>query len=277
MKRTNKIYQLSICLILLLFSCSKESSDWNIPKEKKDFHIFVLMGQSNMAGYGELLPQDTILVPKILKLPTLYDKKLDWKPAAHPLHNRLSSDRFGLGLPFAKLYLKKHKGVTVGIIPVAWGGAPIDNINKGSKVYNDFLTKAVYARKHGVIKGILWHQGESDTVDETLANSYEQKLLKMIKDVRTDLGIPELPFIVGNLAEFYGTGKDHCAPQRVKQINKVKNALKNLPTKGVNIGFAESTGAKSIDHHMVHFDRDSYILLGKNYFEEYERITNTNR
>ena len=107
-----------------------------------------------------------------------------------------------------------------------------------------------------------------------MANSYEAKLHQLIKDLRKDLNITNLPFVVGNLAEFYGTGNDHNAPERVKKINQVKKALRDLPSKVKYTGFAESTGGKSIDHHMVHFDRESYIILGKRYAQEMEVLLN---
>jgi hypothetical protein len=260
-------------LLITLNVCSQ------IKVTKENFHIFILMGQSNMSGYGKLLPEDGIPVKDIFMMPTIGEGGHVWKTASHPLHNRLKSDRFGLGLPFAKEYLKTHPGVKIGIIPVAWGGATIDQLNKGSETYNHTITKALFAEQKGIIKGVLWHQGESDTVTKELANLYEKKLHQLIKDIRLDLGILNLPFIVGNLAEFYGTGKDHNKPQRVKQINVVKLALRALPLKVKKTGFVESTGCKSIDQHMVHFDRESYILLGTRYEEAYSQIiknTHTN-
>lgn len=246
-------------------------------KKTDEWHIFILMGQSNMSGYGDLLPQDSIPADGVFYIPTICEGNLVWKKAAHPLHNRLKTDRFGLGLPFAKEYLKNHPGVKVGLIPVAWGGAGIDSLVKSTPAYNDAIAKAKFAAQYGTIKGVLWHQGESDTVNKELADSYEKKLHSLITDLRSDLGIPELPFIVGNLAEFYGTGREHNAPQRISQINQVRTVLQTLPKKVKNTGYVESTACQSIDHHMVHFDRESYILLGGRYAAEFEKIERDNR
>ncbi len=258
--------------ILFCSSAIQSDSDWKIPKRKKNFHIFFLMGQSNMSGYATLEAGDTIPVPHIVKLPTLSTDGLHWQPAAHPLHNRLDSDRFGLGLSFAEAYLKSHQGVTVGLVPLAWGGSGIDNLKKGSAVYADFIKKLAYAKAQGTIKGVLWHQGESDTVTEELAKSYEKKLHQLIADIRADVGDPNLPFIVGNLAEFYGTSKEHNQPDRIERIGIVKSVLRNIPAKLPHTGFVESTGCESIDWHNVHFDRKSYILLGKRYFDVYSTL-----
>ncbi len=271
MKLSVKLGFISACLSLLICGCQEKSTPWDIPNDKNNFHVFILMGQSNMSGYGALQDTDTIPVQRVLKIPTVYEGEIYWEPASHPLHNRLVSDRFGLGLTFAKQYLKEND-VTVGLIPLGYGGAGIDSLMKGSNVYNDFLNKLEFAGKHGDIKGVLWHQGESDTVDEEKANSYGKKLHKLIQDVRSDVGNDELPFIVGNLAEFYGTGHDHNAPERVKRINKVKDVLRNVPQKIKHTGFVESTGCTSIDLHNVHFDRESYIVLGQRYFEAFVKI-----
>lgn len=246
---------------------------WKIPAQKHKFHVFVLMGQSNMSGFGRLVPEDGKPVPGVVKLPTVYTGKLDWLPAAHPLHNRLSSDRFGLGLPFAIEYLKSQPDVVVGLIPVAWGGASIDKFKKGTSTYKDALEKARFAMQRGELKGVLWHQGESDTVNDARANSYRLKLHQLIADLRTDLSDAALPFIAGNLAEFYGTAKEHRHPDRVTRINKVRAVLRELPDQVANTGFVESRDCASPDKHMVHFNRESYQLLGKRYADVYQKVS----
>jgi len=260
-------------LVLASLPAAEDQQDtkaWTIPAEKARFHVFLLMGQSNMSGFGAMLPEDQKPTPHVLKLPTKGTVK--WEPARHPLHNRLKSDRFGLGLPFAVEYLKDKPGVIVGLIPVAWGGAGIDKLKKGTPSYSDALKKAEFAATQGVIKGVLWHQGESDTVSQAKADSYGQKLHRLVADVREDLKNEKLPFIVGNLAEFYGTGKGHSKPDRVKRIDQVRGVLRSLPNKVEHTGFAESTDCSSPDRHMVHFDRKSYLILGQRYAKVYSGV-----
>lgn len=59
-----------------------------------------------------------------------------------------------------------------------------------------------FARKQGVIKGGLWHQGESDTVTQVLVDGYEAKLTWVIADVRAAAEDPLPPFAIGNLPSF---------------------------------------------------------------------------
>ena len=260
--------------IAMLSAMPVQAADdaWVVPADQTKFHVFVLMGQSNMAGYGEILPEDRQPVPRIVNIPNL-PADANWQPAAHPLHNLQKSNNFGLGLPFATHYRDAHPDVTVGLISCAVGGAPISQMNKGSKVYDDAMIKIRRAAAQGTLKGVLWHQGESDTVSDELATGYEAKLHQLIRDIRQDTGIPTLPFVAGDLAEFYGTGKDHNSPARVARIQQVRGALKSLPAKVPHTAFAPSTGAKSPDAHMVHMTRESYILLGQAYFDAWNRIT----
>ncbi|MBI9017501.1 MAG: sialate O-acetylesterase [Phycisphaerae bacterium] len=268
-----RIQAIALSLMLTaLVNITWGSKDAAIPTDKEKFHIFILMGQSNMAGYGQILPGDDVEIDNVLELQGWQPEQYTWQKAAQPIHHRLGSDQFCLAGPFAESYRDSHPGITVGLIPVAWGGAAIDQINKGTKAYDDMLVKAKLAKTQGVIKGVLWHQGESDTVNLANAQQYSQKLKQLVIDIRSDLKIKDLPFIAGNLAEFYGTGPDHNAPQRVKQINMVKAALRNLPNEIANTGFVESAGLKAREKHQVHFDRDSLITFGKRYAAAFQNL-----
>ena len=152
---------------------------------------------------------------------------------------------------------------------MAWGGRSIAQLSKGSEIYGDAIRHTKAAMQVGTFKGVLWHQGESDTVEQTRTDAYEKRLHRLIEDVRKDLGNPQLPFIVGNLAEFYGTGKDHKAPDRVARITKIKEILRRLPKKVPHTGFVESTGCSPAARAKVHFDRKSCLLMGKRYAKVY--------
>jgi len=268
-------YYLSCCLLALMASGEAPA---NIPSSKKNFHLFLLMGQSNMSGGVGLAAGDTKSVPHVLKM--RYAKEGEepkWVPGAHPLHPRRPNKkkRFGPGISFAEAYVADKPGVVVGLIPMAWGGRSIEQLGKGSGIYSDAIRHTKAAMQAGTLKGVLWHQGESDTVEQTRTDAYEKKLHRLIEDVREDLGNSRLPFLVGNLAEFYGTGLDHKAPDRVARISKIKEILRSLPKKVPHTGFVESTGCSPAARAKVHFDRKSCVLLGKRYAKVYaDMITN---
>jgi len=244
----------------------------NVPSSKENFHLFLLMGQSNMSGGVGLAAGDTKPVPSVLKM--RYAKEGEepkWAPGTHPLHPRRPNKkaRFGPGLSFAETYVTDKPGVVVGLIPMAWGGRSIVQLSKGSEIYGDAIRHTEAAMQAGTLKGVLWHQGESDTIDQARTDAYEKRLHRLVEDVREDLGNPQLPFIVGNLAEFYGTGKDHKAPDRVARITRIREILQSLPKKVPHTGFVESTGCSPAARAKVHFDRKSCVLMGKRYAKVY--------
>ena len=262
--------------IVLLAPMASGGAPADIPSSKEDFHLFLLMGQSNMSGGVGLATGDTQPVPHVLKM--IYSKEgtePKWAPGAHPLHPRRPNkkQRFGPGISFAEAYVANNPGIVVGLIPMAWGGRSIEQLGKGSEIYNDAVRHAKAAMQAGTLKGVLWHQGESDTVEQTRTDAYEKRLHCLIEDTRKDLGNLRLPFIVGNLAEFYGSGKDHKAPDRVARINRIKGILRSLPKKILHTGFVESTGCSPAARAKVHFDRSSCILLGHRYAKVYADMT----
>ena len=253
----------------------KDPNDWKIPPAKKEFHLFLLMGQSNMSGGVKIAAGDTQPSPHVLKMLFAREgQEPKWAPGAHPLHPRRPNKKkmYGPGLSFAQTYVADKPGIVVGLIPMAWGGRDIARLEKESAIYNDAIRHAKAAMQAGTLKGILWHQGESDTVEQAKTDVYEKKLHRLIKDVRGDLEEANLPFIVGNLAEFYGTGKDHNAPDRVARIGKIRDILRRLPETIPHTGFVESTGCSPAARPKVHFNRESYDLLGKRYAAVYADI-----
>jgi len=250
--------------------------DWKIPTDNRNFHIFLLMGQSNMAGGipgRELTDEDRTPVPGIV-----IRRGKGWIPAAHPIHLGGKKNGFGLGLPFAKEYKKHHPNVTVGLVPCASGGKRIDLLKKGSNLYRAAMGKSQLDLEMGTIKGILWHQGESDTVTDERADGYEEKLHQLIADVRADFGIRDLPFIAGDLGQLYGIGENPDPdPDKVARVGKVRAALRGIPEKVENTALVETTGLTYSDApKCTHFDKESYIILGQRYAEAYERASKVN-
>jgi hypothetical protein len=280
MNRTTRLWSFLVAWGAIAISVGASSGGapnnadpWQIPTDQGDFHVFLLMGQSNMAGGipgRELTEEDKTPVPGIV-----IRRGKGWIPAAHPIHLGGKKNGFGLGLPFAKEYKKHHPGVVVGLVPCASGGKRIDLLKKGSNLYRAAMGKSKLALEMGTIKGVLWHQGESDTVTDERADSYEPKLHQLVADVRTDLGIRDLPFIVGDLGQLYGIGENsHPDPEKLKRVALVRETLKSLPEKVRNTGFVETTGLTYSDQpKCTHFDKASYITLGQRYARAYQQLT----
>ncbi len=236
-----------------------------IPAKEK-FHLFLLVGQSNMAGRGKVEDQDKIANDRVLML----SKSGEWVTAVDPLHFDKPVAGVGLGRTFGLEVAKATPGITVGLIPCAVGGSPIDTWKPGayypatkSRPWDDAINRAKLARKSGSLKGILWHQGESDST-AALAPGYEAKLHDLVKRLRKELDAPEVPFLVGQLGQF----EDVPWNEDRKQVDAAHRELaKKLP----NCAFVESTGLKHKGD-KVHFDSASYRELGKRYAKVYLKL-----
>jgi hypothetical protein len=58
------------------------------------------------------------------------------------------------------------------------------------------------------LAGFAWHQGWNDGCDVNMTNEYEFNLANLIRDVRRDLNVPNLPFVIG-VSGFNGYHADH--------------------------------------------------------------------
>jgi hypothetical protein len=108
-------------LCALLFANLAVAENAALPAKEK-FHLFLLVGQSNMAGRGTVEQQDKTPHPRVLML----NKEGAWVPAIDPMHFDKSAAGVGLGKTFGTLYADANPGITVGLMPCAFGGSPID-------------------------------------------------------------------------------------------------------------------------------------------------------
>jgi lysophospholipase L1-like esterase len=197
-----------------------------------------------------------------------------WVPAVDPMHFDKSAVGVGLGRTFGIQIADAGPGITVGLIPCAVGGSPIDAWKPGefyaptrSHPWDDAMRRAKLAMQSGVLKGILWHQGESDANDN-LAAGYEAKLHDFIQRLRAELDAPNVPFIAGQMGHF----PDSPWNDAQKQVDK---AHRDLPARVPHTAFVSAEGFRHKGD-KVHFDAASYREFGKRYAEAYARLTRTN-
>ena len=243
----------------------------SVPESPDKFHLFLLIGQSNMAGRGVVEDSDKVVNPRVLML----NKKGDWVPAVDPLHfDKPSIVGVGLGRTFGLDYAAAHPDVTVGLIPCAVGGSAIESWEPGgfddatkTHPYDDAIVRAHDALKAGTLRGILWHQGESDSKPD-LAAVYEQKLHALIQRLRTELSPGQdaaaIPFVAGQMGQFAERPWDDAR----KQVDAVQ---KNLPAVVPATAFASSDGLTHKGDE-VHFDSASVRELGYRYYKAWKGI-----
>ncbi len=227
---------------------------------KENFHLFLLVGQSNMAGRGELTADDTIPHPRVLML----NQAGQWVPAVDPLHfDKPKMVGVGLGRTFAAVVAAAQPGVTIGLVPCAVGGSPIASWRPGeyyqptqSHPWDDAIRRAHLALAAGTLKGILWHQGESDSNRE-LAPVYEAKLHDLVARFRAELRAPAAPFLAGQMGVFPDSPWNEF-----KRV--IDAAHRSLPAQVPHTAFVAADG---LGHKgdKVHFSAEAYREFGRRY------------
>jgi len=255
-----------ICLLALFVSVFTAAEEAPLPSKDK-FHLFLLVGQSNMAGRGVVETQDLVVNPKVLML----SKDGKWVPAVDPMHFDKPAAGVGLGKTFGQIIAEANPDVTIGLIPCAVGGSPIDTWKPGvyypatkSHPWDDMVKRVELALPAGTMKGILWHQGESDST-AGLAETYAGKLQDLVKRLRELVKAPEVPFIAGQMGVF---DEVPWSPEKVL----VDKAHRDLPKEVPHTAFVTAEGL----HHKgdkVHFDSAAYRELGKRYAAAFLQMT----
>jgi hypothetical protein len=230
-----------------------------LPK-KHALRLYLLMGQSNMAGRGKFETEDKTPHPRVL----MFETNEVWLPAVEPV-TKDDNKTHGVGpaLAFAKAMAQKDSSITIGLVPTAEGGTPLKRWERGADLYERAVRRAKLAMKDGTLAGVLWHQGESNTGEKDSADNYGERLAKMISDLRADLNSPDLPFVIGELGEFLIDRKKTAPLLKTTTINA---ALKSIPSKVPHTGFASAKGLKDKGDEL-HFDSASQREFGQRYAE----------
>lgn len=254
--------------LLVLTCCSAlRADDVKVPSNPEQFHIILLVGQSNMAGRGKVAEEDKTPHPRVLML----NKAGEWVPAVDPLHfDKPGIVGVGLGKTFGMDYAEAHPGVTVGLVPCAVGGSPISSWEPGgyhaqtkSHPWDDMLPRAKKALEHGTLKVILWHQGESDS-SPSAAPLYEDRLHALIGRLRTELGASGVSFIAGQMGIFEEKPWSESK-------NEVDRVHRELPKNVENSSFVSAERLKHKGD-AVHFDAASYREFGHRYFKAFQKL-----
>jgi hypothetical protein len=255
-------------MLLLAAGCT---SSVRRPSPVPERQIFLLAGQSNMAGRGVVEDQDRVVHPRVEML----TRTLTWAPAVDPVHFDKPSAGVGPGRAFGIAVSEREGDVRVGLVPAAVGGSPISSWRPGAldaatgtHPYDDAIARARAAMSEGKLKAILWHQGESDATP-ALSVAYADRLRALIARLRADLGDPALPFIIGELGRFEG------APWSEAKI-RVDSAQRAVAATTPNVGFVSSSGLKDRGD-TLHFDAQSARTLGRRYASAYELLVHPPR
>ncbi len=241
-----------LVLIALGLALPHFQAQQSAPTPEK-LHLYLLIGGSNMAGHAEV-PQDA---GEVLDRCYLLNEKNEWEPARNPL-NRHSSvrdqaalEKLGPGYSFARDLLAKDKTISIGLIVNARDDTKIDDWLGKSECYLGARKRTKAALRHGELKGILWHQGESDLL---AADGYFTKLQTLIGDFRADFNDPKLPFIAGQISN------GAAINSQLAKLPETTHATAVVSAEQLTVAAA------------AHFDTKSQILLGERYAEAMTRV-----
>jgi hypothetical protein len=197
---------------LLLISCTDPRTEFfpstkileqDMPS-KDSVWVVLLAGQSNMAGYGLVKPDDTLSMRRVVVL----NKQGRIEEAKEPIHDYIPEMRGkSCARSFASQALKcVPDGVSLLLVPCAIRGSSIldwleDGEVFGTRVYSNFKTMVSYAERFGEFKALLWHQGESDANEGSL-NEHRYRLGMLFTKIRHVTRTPELPIFIGELGNY---------------------------------------------------------------------------
>ncbi len=273
MKQTTNILLILFGMGLSLFAQKGFAQDPN-------FHIYLCIGQSNMEGPAPIGPQDTITNKRLKLLSALDCPELgrtmgNWYDAKPPLcrcNTRLSpADYFGRTMV---QYLPEK--ISVGLVHVAVAGSKIEIFDKelyktyldtsaasrpwmikmsdayGGNPYQRLVDMARIAQQKGVIKGILLHQGESNTGDK----AWPAKVKKIYDDLLADLKLApnSIPLLAGELVNADQGGR--CA-----SMNEI---IATLPQTLPRAMVIPSYGLEAVPD-KLHFTAEAIRKFGKRY------------
>ena len=224
-------------------------------------HSFLLIGQSNMAGRGFVEEAENVDTSHIKIM-----RNGRWQEMFRPINPDRSFSGVNLAESFAECYAKKHN-VDVGLICCADGGTSLDQWMPGELLFENAVNHAKLAMRTSQIAGILWHQGEADCSKE-LYSTYESRFNIFMKALRTELGLHDIPLLLGGLGDFL---VNRTPNENLKNYTHINDALKSIASKNPITGFVSAEGLGSNPDNL-HFNSKALHEFGIRYFNEYEKF-----
>jgi hypothetical protein len=250
----------------------------NIFSQDTNRFIFLCFGQSNMEGFPGIEEQDKGPVDERFQVLAAVDfpkqerTKGNWYPAVPPLCRPSAgigpADYFG-----RTLVSNLPPNIKVGIVNISVAGCKIELFEKESFLacaatapkwmtniiatysgnpYHHLVEMAKLAQQDGVIKGILLHQGESNTNDKEWPTKVKGIYQNLLNDL--NLEAAQVPLLAGELVN--ADQKGSCA-----SMNKIIDDLpRTIPTARV----VDSAGCEGRQDHL-HFTPAGYRALGRRY------------
>lgn len=223
---------------------------------KADYDVYLLIGQSNMAGRGIMEAEDTL---NAIDGVWLLGPEGTPVPATAPL-NRYSTIRKEIGMqqigPGNSFSAEMHKatGRKILLVVNARGGSSLDEWmpwNKETGYFGAAVERTRQAMRYGELKAVLWHQGESDS---GRPDTYLDSLSVFVRGLRDSLDVGNVPFVAGEVG--------HWTANADAFNGKLSHISEYIPSSD----YVSSEGCSMLkDVSDPHFSRDGQLLLGRRY------------
>jgi hypothetical protein len=213
-----------------------------------------------MAGRGKVEPKDTIPSERVLTI----NKNGEIILAKEPIHfYDKSMNGLDCGLSFGKAVINHiPDSISVLLIPTAIGGSSInqwigDSLHRNVRLLTNFKEKAEIAKKYGIIKGILWHQGESNA-NKNDWYDHKNRMTNLFLKFRDIVNNKDLPILIGQVGSYSGD----------EYWLKINEQIKRYSLSDTNSIIISTSDLKDKGD-KVHFNSESQRLLGKRFADGY--------
>ena len=248
----------------------------------ENYDVYLLAGQSNMDGRG-LASELSAEQKNPMEQATIFYRNLKtdgdgWQPlspGSSTAPKKYKGATFGMEIGFAQTMIEAQPDTKLALIKGSEGGTSLrkdwkpgvkgDSESQGP-LYRQFIKTIRVATeeltKRGdtyTIRGFLWHQGESDS--KKGSKQYQGRLEEFIDRIREDVGVPNLPVVVG---EVFDNGKRDAVREATQKVAKAS------PT----VALVTSDGTKTSDPG-THFDTASQLLMGNRYATQIIELQST--
>jgi hypothetical protein len=242
------------------------------PAYQGQISLFILAGQSNMVGMAPVPDQQNV----DLKI-YVFGNDYRWRVAEEPVDNSdgqidpVSFDRvpgFGPSLAFAAAVRRERPEMVIGLIPCAKSSSGIIEWQPSMSdqaLYGSCLKRARAASPMGHYAGILFFQGETDTVDaarfprfDPHPTEWSALFSTFVNNMREDLHAPELPVVFAQIAA-------NTYPNEVSYWELVKEQQRS--TQLPHTAMITTDDLPLMDD--LHFTADSYRIIGERFAAAY--------
>lgn len=238
-----------------------------------ELSLFILAGQSNIAGRGEIPKSGQNTNPRAF----VFGNDYHWRIAAEPIDDpssqvdKVSEDPdagFSPASAFATSLLEQRPDMVIGLIPCARGGSSIYQWRRSlseNTLYGSCLKRVRAASTMGNVTGILFFQGEADAIDpelyqesELFPHEWGDRFVDFVNNWRNDLELPELPVVFAQIGS-------NIAPDIFINWAVVREQQRSVEMPLCVMIKTDDLTLKDA----VHFTPGSYQTIGKRFAEAY--------